>query len=171
MPSLSFLKRFFEKAKKYLQNFKKEAPLPKKIKEYYYPTEEEMKEMIVSGRIINAIYPLEILTEKSEIAGGAHLKELLNGARLEVVTKNHVYVLEKIQGRSYYISGHPQYCSEPVEVTISGSTFVQWGSSLKIDFIGRGMHLELVHPAHGTISTSEILDVKEIKAAQLPLGS
>jgi hypothetical protein len=37
------------------------------------------------------------------------------------------------------ISGHPEYCPEPVLVAIAGSTWE--GSMLKRGFVGRGMHL------------------------------
>jgi hypothetical protein len=58
------------------------------------------------------------------------------------------------------ISGHPQYCPQPVLVAISGST---WGGSmLKPDFVGRGMHLEFYHPEYDApIVTSLIRDVRE----------
>ena len=58
------------------------------------------------------------------------------------------------------ISGHPQYCPEPVQVTIAGST---WGGSmLKVRFIGRGMHLEFHHPAYSApIITSAIQEIFE----------
>jgi hypothetical protein len=45
-----------------------------------------------------------------------------------------------------------------VEVHIQGST---WGGSmLKERFVGRGMHLEFVHPVHRTITTSRVLDIR-----------
>jgi hypothetical protein len=59
-----------------------------------------------------------------------------------------------------FISGHPQYCPEPVLVAIAGST---WGGSmLKLHFLGRGMHLEFHHPEYRTpIITSTIQEIRE----------
>ena len=63
-------------------------------------------------------------------------------------------------GGSALISGHPQYCPEPILVVIAGST---WGGSmLKRRFVGRGMHLEFHHPEYRTpIVTSSIQEIRE----------
>ena len=56
------------------------------------------------------------------------------------------------------ISGHPEFCPEPTEVQVAGST---WGGSMiTTGFLGRGMRLELAHPM-GTMSTSVIIDPKK----------
>jgi hypothetical protein len=59
------------------------------------------------------------------------------------------------------ISGHPQFCPEPVLVTLEGST---WGGSmLKSRYIGRGMHLEFRHPAYPVpIVTSRIEEIQPL---------
>ena len=58
------------------------------------------------------------------------------------------------------ISGHPEFCPDPVLVTVDGSN---WGGSmLKMSFIGRGMHLEFRHPAFQTIVTSRIVDIRAV---------
>ena len=58
------------------------------------------------------------------------------------------------------LSGHPEFCPEPVQVAISGST---WGGAmLKQRYIGRGMHLEFCHPDYRTpIITSRIQEIRE----------
>lgn len=97
---------------------------------------------------------------KSEILGGVNIDDLKVGRMLEIETENRIYTLEKRQD-GYYISGHPEYCPEPVKVIISGST---WGGSiLKVKFVGREMRLEFGHPdkKFGTIVTSFIKDIKE----------
>jgi hypothetical protein len=54
--------------------------------------------------------------------------------------------------------GHPEFCPEPVLVHICGST---WGGSmLKQYFIGRGMHLEFLHPRFQRILTAPILEIR-----------
>jgi len=58
------------------------------------------------------------------------------------------------------ISGHPEFCPEPVQVAIAGST---WGGSmLKLQYVGRGMHLEFRHPHYATpIVTSPIQEIRD----------
>jgi hypothetical protein len=95
---------------------------------------------------------------QSEIEGGVHLDELSEGAVLEVETQHHLYTIVKHAAGSALISGHPNYCPEPVPVRIAGST---WGGSmLKLRFIGRGMHLEFCHPTYHTITTSRVVDIR-----------
>jgi hypothetical protein len=95
---------------------------------------------------------------RSEIEGGVYLDDLAEDAVLEVETQNHEYTIV-IRGRdTELISGHPQYCPDPVAVRIAGST---WGGSmLKARFVGRGMRLEFQHPSYRTITTSPIVDIR-----------
>ena len=95
---------------------------------------------------------------QSEIEGGVHLDGLSEGAVLEVETQNHRYAIINRSGGEALISGHPNYCPEPVPVRIAGPT---WGGSmLKLRFIGRGMHLEFCHPTYHTITTSRVVDIR-----------
>lgn len=101
---------------------------------------------------------------QSELEGGVHLRDLRPGAVLEVRTIRRHYILVNQGDGEVLISGHPQYCPEPVRVRIHGST---WGGSmLKEQFIGRGMHLEFRHPGYLRITTSRILDVREKTQAE-----
>ena len=96
---------------------------------------------------------------QSEIEGGIHLRDLPTGAVLEVQTCQRRYTIVNQGDGDALISGHPEYCPDPVLVKIHGST---WGGSmLKELFIGRGMHLEFRHPKFLPITTSRILDVRE----------
>ena len=96
---------------------------------------------------------------QSEMEGGVHLRDLPQGAVLEVQTCRRWYTIVNQGEGQALISGHPEYCPEPVLVRIHGST---WGGSmLKEHFIGRGMHLEFRHPAFLAITTSRILEVRE----------
>ncbi|HSY99582.1 MAG TPA: hypothetical protein VK788_08805 [Terriglobales bacterium] len=81
---------------------------------------------------------------------------------LRMHTQNTCYEIVVLYGGSAYLSGHPLYCPQPVLVTITGST---WGGSmLKVDFIGRGMHLEFRHPGYPTpIVTSIIREIRECR--------
>jgi len=104
---------------------------------------------------------------QSEIEGGVYLDDLSEGEVLEVETRNHGYTIV-IRGRGNdLIWGHPQYCPEPVAVRIEGST---WGGSmLKSRFIGRGMHLEFMHPTFRTIVTSPIVDIRAKDPLSVPV--
>jgi len=97
---------------------------------------------------------------QSEIEGGVFLEGLPPDTVLQIRTQNHFYTALFLGEGAALISGHPQYCPEPVQVTIAGST---WGGSmLKLRFIGRGMHLEFHHPAYSTpIITSAIQEIRE----------
>jgi hypothetical protein len=97
---------------------------------------------------------------QSEIEGGVFLEGLPPDTVLQIRTQNHFYTALFLGEGTALISGHPQYCPEPVQVTIAGST---WGGSmLKLRFIGRGMHLEFHHPAYSTpIITSAIQEIRE----------
>jgi hypothetical protein len=97
---------------------------------------------------------------QSEIEGGVFLEGLPPDTMLQIRTQHHFYTVLLLGEGSVLISGHPQYCPQPVQVTIAGST---WGGSmLKMHFIGRGMHLEFHHPAYITaIITSPIQEIRE----------
>ena len=97
---------------------------------------------------------------ESEIEGGVYVKNLKPGDELEVETESRKYKLHYIGGDEFLISGHPVYCPEPTPVTIHGST---WGGSmLKNGFIGRGMQLEFGHPSYPLITTSQIVEIKQL---------
>jgi len=97
---------------------------------------------------------------ESEILGGVNLRDVPPETVLEVQTLNHTYkIVHKGWGQAL-ISGHPDFCPDPVLVQIHGST---WGGTLlKQSFIGRGMHLEFRHPEFQPIITSRILEVREL---------
>ena len=101
---------------------------------------------------------------QSEIEGGVFLEGLPPDTVLQIRTQHHFYTALLLNDSSVLISGHPQYCPQPVQVTVAGSTWD--GSMLKARFIGRGMHLEFHHPAYSTpIVTSLIQEIRE------PVGS
>lgn len=94
---------------------------------------------------------------QSEIEGGVYLDHLAPGERLTIETEDWICHLEYCGDYRAIIRGHALYCPEPVEVSIAGST---WGGSLlKLHFIGRGMHLEFLHPVYQRILTSRIIEI------------
>jgi hypothetical protein len=98
---------------------------------------------------------------QSEIEGGVALQDLAPETTLLIQTQHSRYTVV-LQGESQaLISGHPEFCPEPVLVTLEGST---WGGSmLKPRYIGRGMHLEFRHPAYAVpIVTSRIEEIQPL---------
>ncbi len=102
---------------------------------------------------------------QSEIEGGVFLQDLPPATVLDIQTEHHLYTAVVLAESSVLISGHPEYCPEPVPVAVAGST---WGGSmLKRGFVGRGMHLEFSHPNYqAPITTSRIQEIREC-----PIGS
>jgi len=97
-----------------------------------------------------------------EIEGGVDLRDVAPGTILEVQTMNRVYTVVPQPSGHAMISGHPVFCPNPVLVSICGST---WGGSLlKEQYIGRGMHLEFRHPEYLPITTSRIVEIRELPA-------
>jgi hypothetical protein len=97
---------------------------------------------------------------QSEIEGGIYLADLEPGIRLEFRTEHHCYSLTNIGKGRVRISGHPEFCPTPVEVTLCGSN---WGGSLlKSGYLGRGMRLEFRHPSRDLITTSRIVEIRQI---------
>jgi len=100
---------------------------------------------------------------QSEIEGGVFLKDLPPDTVLQIQTQHHLYTAVLLDDASAMISGHPEYCPEPVQVAIAGST---WGGSmLKRHFVGRGMRLEFSHPEYQRpIVTSSIQEIREVSS-------
>jgi hypothetical protein len=103
---------------------------------------------------------------QSEIEGGVFLNDLPPATVLEIQTQHHCYQVVLLDHNNVLISGHPQYCPEPIQVAIAGST---WGGSmLKRRFVGRGMHLEFRHPQYQTpIMTSRVEEIREPRLRQV----
>ena len=71
---------------------------------------------------------------RSEIEGGVYLKDLPPGSALSIETSSRVYEMVVLSDGAALLSGHPEFCPEPTEVRIQGST---WGGSmLKANFVG-----------------------------------
>jgi hypothetical protein len=101
---------------------------------------------------------------RSEMEGGVDLRQLPPESTLEVATRNRAYLIVMLRDCLALISGHPEFCPEPVLVRILGSN---WGGSmLKTAYLGRGMHLEFRHPSYeGLIVTSPIEDIRLLRKA------
>ncbi|HEV2201645.1 MAG TPA: hypothetical protein VGR73_17630 [Bryobacteraceae bacterium] len=105
---------------------------------------------------------------QSEIEGGVNVNELPPGALLEVETQYHTYQVVYHCDGEMTISGHPEFCPDPVRVHLAGST---WGTPMiKVRFIGRGMKMEFIHPELGIIQTSRVRDVRELPSPRFSLA-
>jgi len=107
---------------------------------------------------------------QSEVEGGVFLRDLPKPTVLKIWTQHHCYTVVVLGESAALISGHPQYCPQPVPVAISGST---WGGSmLKRRFVGRGMRLEFRHPEYRTpIITSSIQEIEECPHSPQPVNA
>jgi hypothetical protein len=95
---------------------------------------------------------------RSEVEGGVYLRDLAPGSVLTIQTNNRVYKVVVLRDGCALISGHPEFCPEPTEVQIHGST---WGGSMIMHkYLGRGMHLEFERPEHQVITTSRMVDIR-----------
>ena len=101
---------------------------------------------------------------QSEIEGGVFLKDLPPSTVLEIETMHHCYRAVMLGGSEALLSGHPEFCPVPIQVAIAGSS---WGGSmLKLQFVGRGMHLEFRHPNYPMpIITSQIREIRDSSRA------
>jgi hypothetical protein len=101
---------------------------------------------------------------RSEIEGGVDLRQLPPESTLKVETRNRAYTIVMQDDCNALISGHPEFCPEPVLVRIQGSN---WGGSMiRTAYLGRGMHLEFRHPMfEGPIVTSPICDIQLLAQA------
>ena len=89
---------------------------------------------------------------------GLYLRDLEAGDVVEIFTQNRVYRMIYEGDGEAMISGHPEFCPEPIPVKILGST---WGGSMiKTDFIGCGMHLEFRPAGTRRVTTSRILEIR-----------
>jgi hypothetical protein len=91
---------------------------------------------------------------------GIALDDVAEGKVLEVETRHHVYHIKNLGDGKVMISGHPEYCPEPVQVDMIGSTW--GGDTLRMRFLGKGAKLEFWHPVRGMVCTSRIVGVREL---------
>ena len=82
---------------------------------------------------------------------GVNIDELPVGAMLEVETGHTTYLLENRRDGKVLISGHPEYCPEPIEVEFQGS--IGGTALLKIWRIEPGMKMAFRHPKFGMVRT------------------
>ena len=83
---------------------------------------------------------------------------LARGSLIDVETKSRHYRIECLGGNAIRISGHPQYCPDPVPAPLLGS--IDKEGKLELGRIGRGMRLMFLLAEHGPVTTSRVLHVQ-----------
>ena len=96
------------------------------------------------------------MTLPSQAAEGVDLKDLRPGSLIDVETKSRHYYIECLGGDAVRISGHPEYCPEPVRAHLAG-------------VIERGRPLKFLLNDYRPVTTTNIvsLHVDQHKAAPL----
>jgi hypothetical protein len=89
------------------------------------------------------------------------IDEIPVGAVLEIETGHTKYLLENRGEGQVLISGHPEYCPEPVLVDFLGS--VGGSAMLTMGRIEPGLKMAFEHPGFGVVRTSRVRSVREVK--------
>lgn len=82
---------------------------------------------------------------------------LANGSVLDVETKSRHYRIECLGGNAINISGHPEYCPEPVAARLQGSVDKQ--GALEFGVIGRGMRFQFLLNGCQPVTTTRVVHV------------
>jgi hypothetical protein len=82
---------------------------------------------------------------------------LVRGSLIDVETKSRHYRIECLGGNAIRISGHPEYCPDPVPAQLHGS--VNKEGELELGLIGRGMRLMVFLNDRRPVTTSRVLHV------------
>jgi hypothetical protein len=93
-------------------------------------------------------------------------KNLSRGSLIDVETKSRHYRIECLGGNAIRISGHPDYCPDPVPARLQGSLNEE--GALELGLIGRGMRLMFLLNERRPVTTSRVLHVHvdQAKAVQ-----
>jgi hypothetical protein len=78
----------------------------------------------------------------------------------EVETANHHYRLVHVDENGAEISGHPQYCPNPVRVELRGTRWLD--KSLTDCYLAPGMRLQFVDPSGRSVLTSKIRAIRVV---------
>jgi|SRR5580658_3876860 hypothetical protein len=84
-------------------------------------------------------------------------KKLVTGSLIEVETTSRHYRIECLGGNAIRISGHPDYCPDPVPAQLHGSLNPE--GEFESGLIGRGMRLIFLLNERRPVTTSRVLHV------------
>jgi hypothetical protein len=94
----------------------------------------------------------------SEAPERVDLKTLRLGSLIDVETKSRHYHIECLGGNAIRISGHPEYCPQPMPAQLHGS--IDKEGELEWGFIEPGMKLMFFLNGDRPVKTSRIISVK-----------
>jgi hypothetical protein len=85
-------------------------------------------------------------------------KSLPNGSLINVETKSRHYLIECLGWNAIRISGHPEYCPDPVPAHLQGSLNKE--GDFEFGLIGRGKRLMFLMNDRRPVTTSRVLHVR-----------
>jgi hypothetical protein len=85
-------------------------------------------------------------------------RNLVPGSLIDVETKSRHYRIEYLGGNSIRVSGHPEFCPDPVMASLQGS--LDRDGTLETGFIACGMRMILLLDDTHPITTSRVLHVR-----------
>ena len=91
---------------------------------------------------------------------------LANGSVIDVETKTRHYRIECQGGSVINISGHPEYCPEPVAARLHGS--VDNEGALEFGLIGRGMRLRFLLNENRPVTTTRVVRIRVDEPKPVP---
>src|ERR1700674_1909788 len=97
------------------------------------------------------------MTTPSQVPEGVDLKNLRPGSLIDVETTSRHYHIECLGGNAIRISGHPEYCPQPVPAQLQGS--IDKEGELELGLIGRGMKLIFYLNGERPVTTSRVVSV------------
>jgi hypothetical protein len=98
------------------------------------------------------------MTTQSEGSRGLELNTLRPGSLIDVETKSRHYRIECLGGSSIRISGHPEYCPNPVPAQLEGS--MDKAGVVEVGLIGCGKRLMFFLEGRGPVMTSRVVSVQ-----------
>jgi len=102
---------------------------------------------------------IDFSAERPGSEEGLYVNDLATGAVVEIETEHRHYKLVKRADAHMFISGHPMFCPEPVDVEVEGCVGDRSALLPNPGFIGRGMYLLFKHPLFNLVTTSRIRQI------------
>lgn len=97
-------------------------------------------------------------------------KSLERGSLIDVETKSRHYKIEYLGGNRIRISGHPEFCPEPVTADLQGS--FDGAGNFESGLIGRGMRLRFLLGGERPVTTSRVMTLHVDRPALIrPMSS
>ena len=109
------------------------------------------------------------MSSPSEVPGGVDVKSLRPGSLIDVETKSRHYHIECLGGAAIRVSGHPEYCPDPVPAHLQGS--IDKEGALESGLIEPGMRLMFFLNGDRPVTTSRVVSVHVDQTKAVPNSS